>query len=63
MKLPEQHGDIDAVVKALDIANEQGMAAEAVWSAMRAYAKWHQASPETYTMEWAFECALNEWDI
>ena len=31
--------DLDAVAQALDIANEQGMAAEVVWSAMRIYAK------------------------
>ena len=55
--------DLDAVAQALDIANEQGMAAEVVWSAMRIYAKYHHTAPETYSMEWAFECALNDWDI
>ena len=55
--------DLDAVAQALDIANEQGMAAEGVWSAMRIYAKFHKSAPETYDMEWAFNCALNDWDI
>ena len=55
--------DLEAVAQALDIANEQGMAAEVVWSAMRIYAKSHKSAPETYDMEWAFNCALNDWDI
>ena len=63
MELPKQHEDLDAGAMALDLANEQGMAAEVVWSAMRVYAKYHESAPETYTMGWAFECALNDWDI
>ena len=55
--------DLDAVAQALDIANEQGMAAEVVGSAMRIYEKFHKSAPETYDIEWAFNCALNDWDI
>ena len=55
--------NLKLVAKTLDIANEHGMAAEVVWSAMRIYAKYHHTAPETYSMEWAFECALNDWDI
>tara|TARA_Y100000310_G_C20252751_1_gene609866 strand:+ start:225 stop:404 length:180 start_codon:yes stop_codon:yes gene_type:complete len=55
--------DIDAVAEALNTANEHGMAAEVVWSAMKTYAKYHSHAPETYNMEWAFNCALNDWDI
>ena len=59
----EKDKDIVAVAEALNIANELGMAAEVVWSAMRSYAKYHETAPETYNMEWAFNCALNDWDI
>ena len=55
--------DIDAVSEALDVAAKYGLTAEVVWSAMRTYAKFHSSAPETYTMEWALECALNDWDI
>ena len=55
--------EIDAVAKALDLAGKHGLETEVVWSAMRSYAKYHKHAPETYNMEWAFECALNDWDI
>ena len=55
--------DLDAVAQAVDIASEQGLAAEVVWSAMRIYAKYHKTAPETYSMAWAFECAMNDWDL
>jgi hypothetical protein len=60
MKTDDQ---LTLVAKALNIANEHGMAAEVVWSAMRHYEKYHKTAPETYSMEWALECALNDWDI
>jgi len=34
-----------------------------VWTAMRNYEKFHKSAPETYSIEWALECGLNEWDI
>lgn len=55
--------DIDAVAEALAVAAKNGLEAEVVWSAMRIYAKWHRHSAETYSMKWALECALNDWDI
>ena len=55
--------DLSAVQEALNAAGADGMTAEVVWSAMRIYAKYHHTAPETYSMEWAFECALNDWDI
>ena len=55
--------DIDAVANALDLAGKHGLQAEVVWSAMKTYAKYHKHAPETYDMGWAFECALNDWDI
>ncbi len=63
MKNNEQHDDLAAVALALDKANEHGMAAEVVWSAMREYEKFHRHAPETYNMKWALEVALNDWDI
>lgn len=56
-------GQLTSVAETLNIANEHGMAAEVVWSAMRHYEKYHKTAPETYSMEWALECALNDWDI
>ena len=55
--------DLSAVQEALNVAGAEGMTAEVVWSAMRIYAKFHKSAPETYDMEWAFNCALNDWDI
>ena len=59
----EKDRDIQAVLRALNAAAEHGLEAEVVWSAMRIYAKFHNSAPETYNMEWALECSLNEWDI
>ena len=59
----KQDEEIEVVARALDIALEKGMATEVVWSAMRTYAKYHKSAPETYNMEWAFEAALNDWDL
>lgn len=58
-----ESGEIDAITKGLNLASKHGLETEVVWSAMRAYAKYHESAPETYDMEWAFECALNDWDI
>lgn len=55
--------DLKAIALALDHANENGLAAEVVWSAMRHYQKYHSSAPETYTMEWALQCAMNDWDL
>jgi len=60
MKADDQ---LTSVAETLNIANEHGMAAEVVWSAMRHYEKYHKSEPETYSMKWALERALIEWDI
>ena len=55
--------DLSAVAEALATANEHGLQAEVMWSAMREYEKFHRHAPETYNMQWALDCALNDWDI
>jgi hypothetical protein len=55
--------ELSEVAQALDVANQHGMAAEVVWSAMREYEKFHRHAPETYNMKWALDCALQDWDI
>ena len=55
--------ELSEVAQALDVANQHGMAAEVVWSAMREYEKFHRHAPETYDMKWALDCALQDWDI
>ena len=57
------HEDLSAVAEALAAANQHGLEAEVVWSAMREYEKFHRHAPETYNMKWALDCALNDWDI
>ena len=52
-----------AVEQALDLARPHRLEAEVMWSAMRHYEKYHKASPDTYNLEWALECALNDWDL
>lgn len=47
----------------LNKARKHGLEAEVMWSAMRSYEKYHKSAPETYSIEWALECGLNEWDI
>tara|TARA_Y100001934_G_C12323059_1_gene761092 strand:- start:1110 stop:1292 length:183 start_codon:yes stop_codon:yes gene_type:complete len=58
-----QDEDLSAVAEALKTANEHGLQAEVMWSAMREYEKFHRHAPETYNMKWALDCALNDWDI
>jgi len=55
--------DIQRVELALKKARPWGLEAEVMWSAMRHYEKYHKTAPETYGVEWALECALNDWDI
>jgi hypothetical protein len=63
MKDDRIDSDLKAILNALDRAKEHGLEAEVVWSAMRNYGKFHSSAPETYSVEWAMECGLNEWDI
>ena len=55
--------DLQAVALTLAQARPHELEAEVMWSAMRHYEKYHKTAPETYSMEWALECALNDWDI
>ena len=59
----ETNKEVNEVAQALDAANQHGLAAEVVWSAMREYEKFHRHAPETYNMKWALDCALQDWDI
>jgi len=51
------------IVQALGKARPWGLEAEMMWSAMRHYEKFHKSAPETYSMKWALECGLNDWDL
>jgi hypothetical protein len=52
--------NLEAVVLTLDKANEHGMAAEVMWSALTMAA---EANEHNQTMEEVLEAALGEWDI
>ena len=55
--------DIQLVAQTLELARPWGLEAEVMWSAMREYEKFHKSAPDTYNMEWALECAANDWDL
>ena len=55
----EQPTDLTLVAETLDIANEHGMAAEVMWSALTMAA---EANEHGQTMEQVLEAALGEWD-
>ena len=52
--------NIELVALTLDKANEHGMAAEVMWSALTMAA---EANEHGQTMEQVLEAALGEWDI
>ena len=56
----EQPTNLTLVAETLDIANEYGMAAEVMWSALTMAA---EANEHGQTMEQVLEAALGEWDI
>lgn len=56
----EQPTDLTLVAETLDIANEHGMAAEVMWSALIMAA---EANEHGKTMDEVLEAALGEWDI
>ena len=51
------------IEQALGKARPWGLEAEVMWSAMKEYEKFHKSAPETYSMEWALDCACNDWDL
>lgn len=55
--------DCQLIEQALEKARPWGLEAEVVWSALREYEKFHKTAPETYSVEWALEVALNDWDL
>lgn len=55
--------EVKNVEAALQRAKKNNLEAEVMWTAMRNYEKFHKSAPETYSIEWALECGLNEWDI
>ena len=59
-KANEESTDLTLVAETLDIANEYGMAAEVMWSALTMAA---EANEHGQTMEQVLEAALGEWDI
>ena len=58
--MDDQQTDLTLVAKTLDIANEHGMAAEVMWSALTMAA---EANEHGRTMEQVLDAALGEWDI
>ena len=52
--------DLKAIALALGHANEHGMAAEVMWSALTMAA---EANEHGQTMEQVLEAALGEWDL
>ena len=52
--------DLTLVAETLDIANEHGMAAEVMWSALVMAA---EANEHGQNMEQVLDAALGEWDI
>ena len=49
--------------EALKRARPWGIEAEVMWTAMQNYQKFHKSAPETYNLEWALQCGLDEWDV
>jgi hypothetical protein len=60
LPVKEQPTNLTLVAETLDIANEHGMAAEVMWSALTMAA---EANEHGLTMEQVLEAALGEWDI
>ena len=60
MKMSEPNEQLTLVAETLDIANEHGMAAEVMWSALTMAA---EANEHGITMGQVLEAALGEWDI
>ena len=58
--MEKQPTNLTLVAETLDIANEHGMAAEVMWSALIMAA---EANEHGQTMEQVLEAALGEWDI
>ena len=54
---------VQLIEEALKRARPWGIEAEVMWTAMQNYQKFHKSAPETYNLEWALQCGLDEWDV
>ena len=61
-KLPRPT-EMQLIEEALKRARPRGIEAEVMWTAMQNYQKFHKSAPETYNLEWALQCGLDEWDV
>tara|TARA_Y100001963_G_scaffold155402_1_gene246456 strand:- start:1009 stop:1218 length:210 start_codon:yes stop_codon:yes gene_type:complete len=61
-KLPRPT-EMQLIEEALKRARPWGIEAEVMWTAMQNYQKFHKSAPETYNLEWALQCGLDEWDV
>ena len=55
--------EMQLIEEALKRARSWGIEAEVMWTAMQNYQKFHKSAPETYNLEWALQCGLDEWDV
>ena len=55
--------EMQLIEEALKRARPWGIEAEVMWTAMQNYQKFHKSAPETYNLEWALQCGLDEWDV
>jgi len=55
--------EMQLIEEALKRARPWGLEAEVMWTAMQNYQKFHKSAPETYNLEWALQCGLDEWDV
>jgi len=51
------------IEETLKLARPWGLEAEVMWTAMQNYQKFHKSAPETYNLEWALQCGIDEWDL
>ena len=55
--------EMQLIEQTLEKARPWGLEAEVMWSFAREYEKFHRHAPDTYSIEWALECAMNDWDL
>ena len=55
--------EMQLIEEALKRARPWGIEAEVMWTAMQNYQKFHKSAPETYNLEWALQCGIDEWDL
>ena len=55
--------EMQLIEEALKRARPWGLEAEVMWTAMQNYQKFHKSAPETYNLERALQCGIDEWDL